>query len=177
MRKLASGVLLWLLLVVSFAGQTSEWKRYRNTSGNFSVMFPGEVKEGPGMNLGGSDEMHSVVALKSPAVYTISYITMARTLRVTEADFESYKRGVFEKLPKCEPTGGGSASPAIEGYIGHSYRGVFETPNNRINIVVNLYWGKHHAFNVGAMFPVGAVEPSEEIKKFLGSFALIDPAK
>jgi hypothetical protein len=175
MRKLASGALLWLLLAVSFAGQTGEWKKYKNTLGNFTILFPGEPQEDPIKSSSGP-QFHTVLAQKLPGVYSVIYTTTDRALPVDEANFQSFKRSYFERLPKCVPTGDGPPSAVAEGYIGHSYRGIFETPNNRINIVVNLYWGKHHTFAVNAMFPVGEAEPAAA-KKFMESFAVIDSAK
>lgn len=45
MRRLVSGFWIVLLLVSPFAGQTAEWQKYRNTDGNFTVLFPGEPKD------------------------------------------------------------------------------------------------------------------------------------
>ena len=177
MRRLASGFLLCLLLAIPFAGQTNEWKRYKNTDGNFSVLFPGESREGPGEALRDGLEVHSVLVQASPAVYLVTYGIYHSAQPVDDANFQMYKRAYFERLPKCEPSGGAPASPAIAGYIGRSYRGTFETPNNKVNIVVNLYWGKRHSFAVQAMFPSSEVEPAAKVKKFLESFAIIDPAK
>jgi len=45
MRKLLSGVLILLLAAGPLAAQTSEWRRYKNTNGNFTVLFPGEPED------------------------------------------------------------------------------------------------------------------------------------
>jgi len=177
MRRLVPGFWLILLLAIPFAGQMNEWKRYKNTDGNFSVLFPGEPKEGPSKDAHSGIQVHTVLVQASPAVYMITYGMIPGAQPVDDATFLMYKRSFFEKLPKCEPSGGGPASPAVAGYIGRSYRGTFETPNNKINIVVNLYWGKHRSFAVQAMFPSSEIEPAAKIKTFLESFAVIDPAK
>jgi hypothetical protein len=45
MRRFVSGFWIVLLLATPFAGQTDEWKIYRSTDGNFTVLFPGEPKD------------------------------------------------------------------------------------------------------------------------------------
>src|SRR6266571_7415044 len=45
MRKLLSGVLILLLAAGPLVAQTNEWKRYKNTDGNFSVLFPGQPED------------------------------------------------------------------------------------------------------------------------------------
>jgi len=88
-----------------------------------------------------------------------------------------FKNAVFKELPKCEAGAEQPASPAVEGYIGRSYRLSCDMPNTRMAIVGNLYWGKHYAFAVMTMFPASAAEATSTEKKFFDSFAVIDPAK
>jgi hypothetical protein len=164
-----------LLLASPFAGQTAEWQKYKNADGNFTVLFPAQPSEGPTKDVD-AVSIHSVRAQQSNAVYSVVYTTMVDAQPVDEATFQAYKHAFFEQFPKSELDPNVAAAPAVEGYIGHAYRGIFEAGETRIKLVVNLYWGKHHSFAV-MVFSRGAVEPSAEIKRFVESFAVIDPAK
>lgn len=176
MRKVLSGILMLLLAAGTLTAQTNEWKQYKNTNGNFTVLFPGEPTDTVNKTADGS-QSHTLLAKESPAVYTVIYTVMTSEQPVDDATFQAFRNGVFKELPKCETSSEQTASPAIKGYIGHAYRLNCEMPNARIIIVGNLYWGKRYAYAVMAMFPANVEEPAAATKKLVESFAVIDPAK
>lgn len=176
MRKLLSGVLILLLAAGPLAAQTSEWKRYKNTNGNFTVLFPGEPNDSVNQAESGV-ESHTLMAREASAFYTVVYTTMTNAQTVDEATFQVFKNAVFKELPKCETGPEQPVSPVLQGYIGHSYRLNCDMPKARVTIVGNLYWGKHYAFAVMTMFPASAAEPESGEKKFSESFAVIDAAR
>lgn len=181
MRRLLSG--LWIVLLLGIvlllasplAGQTDEWKKFKNTDGNFTVLFPGEPQDT--VNNGGSGlTSHTLQALRKPAFYMIVWTSFDSLQAVNDTNFEGFRKGFLSKLPKCEIGAERPASPALQGYIGQGYRLNCEVQQKKIVITGNLYWGKHYCFAVMAMFPTDVPEPAE-VKSFTESFALIDPAK
>ena len=176
MRKLLSSVLMLLLAAGPLAAQTSEWKRYKNTDGNFTVLFPGEPQDTANKNEEGM-QAHTLLAREGSALYTVVYTQMTSEQKVDDATYQSFKRGVFQELPKCEAGAEQPVSPVLEGYIGHAYRLSCDMPNTKVTIVGNLYWGKHRSFAVMTMFPASAAEPTATAKKFSESFAVIDAAR
>jgi hypothetical protein len=172
--KSAPVFLFVLLLAAPFTGQTNEWTKYKNADGNFMALFPGEPKTGP-VSTGG-DTAHTIVTVKAPAVYTVIYTRPKKNQVVNDAAFEAFKSGFFEVYPKNEISAEGAALPAFANYIGHSYRSSFEMNNVRVKFLANLYLGKHQTFAVMVSFPASEAEPAEA-KKFMESFALIDPDK
>jgi hypothetical protein len=94
---------------------------------------------------------------------------------VDDANYNSFKDGVFKALPTCQVGPEQPASRVVEGYIGHAYRLGCTAQGIELTLTGNLYWGKHHAYAVMAMFPAGIAEPPS-VKAFVQSFALIDPA-
>lgn len=176
MRKLLSSILMLLLAAGLLAAQTSEWKRYKNTNGNFTVLFPGEPTDTVNKTEEGA-QSHTLLAKEGAALYTVVYTVMTSEQKVDDATYQAFKTGVFKELPKCETGAEQPVSPVLEGYIGYSYRLNCDMPNTRVTIVGNLYWGKHYAFAVMAMFPASAAEPTAATKKLVESFAVIDRAK
>lgn len=175
MRNVVRISCLFLLVTCSFAGQTDAWKQYKNADGNFRVLFPGEPqdsvnKAGPGL------QSHTLMAQQNPAFYTVVYTIMENEQSVDNDTFEVFKSSVFKELPKCTVGQDKPASPLVEGYIGHFYQLNCALQNVQLTMRGNLYWGKHHAYAVMAMFPAGVTEPGE-VKTFMESFSLIDPAK
>lgn len=175
MRNPARGILLLLLLASPFAGQADEWKKYKNTDGNFSVLFPGEPQDSVNKSDAGL-QSHTLMAQDKPAFYTVVYTNMDNEQPVDDANFEIFKNAVFKALPKCEVGTDQPASPVVDGYIGHVYRLSCAMPNVQLTMTGNLYWGKHHAYAVMAMFPATVNEPAT-VKTFVESFSVIDPAK
>ena len=175
MRSVVSGFLFLLLLSSPFTGQTTEWKRYKNTDGSFTVLFPGDPESSISKNDNGA-QSHTLTARENPVMYMVVYTTHASLQPVNEATYQDFKNAFFKELPKCEGGAEEPASPAVEGYIGHWYRLNCEIASNKIRVAGNLYWGEHNAFAVVAVFPVSVAEPAG-VKKFVESFAVIDRAK
>lgn len=165
-----------MLLASAFQGQTAEWKRYKNSDGNFTVLFPGEPKDSVNKAESGM-QTHTLLAQESGAVYTVIYTNMASEQVVNDASFEVFKNAVFKELPKCETSAAQPAAPGVAGYIGHWYQLSCDMPNTQVKVVGNLYWGKHYAYAVMVMFAAGVAEPAAAEKQFVESFAVIDPAK
>ncbi|MGZ4876318.1 MAG: hypothetical protein ACXV5R_14200 [Candidatus Angelobacter sp.] len=176
MRRFLSGLGLLLLLVSALQGQTAEWKSYRNSNGNFAVLFPGEPKDSVNQSESGV-QSHTLLAQENAVVYTVIYTTMASEQVVDEATFEVFKNAVFKELSKCEAGAAKPAAPGIGGYIGHWYRLSCDMPNTKVTVVGNLYWGRHYAYAVMVMFAAGVAEPEAAEKRFVESFAVIDTAK
>ena len=175
MRRAVSGLLILLLLSSPFTGQTAEWKSYKNTDGNFSVLFPGTPADSVNKT-DGEIRSHTLLAMDKPVVYTVVYTTMSSAQTVDDATYQVFKKSVFKELPNCEGSAEGPPAPAIEGYIGHWYRLGCNVSGTGITIAGNLYWGKHYAFAVMVMFPTNGPDPAE-IRRFVDSFAVLDPAK
>jgi hypothetical protein len=176
MRNLLSVVLILSLAAGPLAAQTSEWKTYKNTSGNFTVLFPGEPADSINKTEGDM-QSHTLLAREGSAVYTVVYTVMTNAQTVNEATFQAFKEGVFKELPKCEAGAEQPVSPALASYIGHAYRLSCDMPNAKVTIVGNLYWGKHYSFAVMTMFRGDTAEPTSTEKKFVDSFKVIDAAK
>lgn len=176
MRKLLSSALILLLAVGPLAAQTGEWKRYKNTNGNFTILFPGEPQDTVNKTEEGL-QSHTLLARGDNAFYTVVYTVMTNEQKVDDATYQIFKEGVFKELPKCEGGAEQQVSPALKGYIGHAYRLSCDMPSAKVIVVGNLYWGKHYAFAVMTMFPASAAEPTATEKNFAESFALIDAAR
>jgi len=176
MRSLLSVVLILSLAAAPLAAQTREWKRYKNADGNFTALFPGEPADSVNKTEAGA-QSHTLLAQESGAVYTVVYTLMSSEQTVDEATFQVFKNAVFKELPKCEAGAEQPASPAVEGYIGRSYRLSCDVQNTKVTVIGNLYWGKHYAFAVMTIFPASVAEVTSTEKKFFDSFAVIDPAK
>jgi hypothetical protein len=173
MRALALRVSLLLCLAAPIAGQTDEWKRYKNVDGNFSVLFPTEPTDTVNKGEEGVHS-HTLLSMVRPNAYTVVYTTMTKEQTVNDATFEVFKNAVFKELPKCTMVTDGIVSPAIHGYIGHWYRLSCDM-GSTVTIVGNLYWGRHYAYAVMAMFTTPSDPPT--IKKFTDSFAVTDTSK
>jgi hypothetical protein len=176
MRRLVSGFWLIVLLASPFAGQTAEWQKYKNAHGNFTVLFPGEPNDSVNQTDDANIQSHTLSARQGTAIYMVVYATMAKAQLVDDANFEIFKNAVFHELPKCEVGSDQPASPIVQGFIGRRYRLNCDLPQTKKTIAGNLYWGKHSSYAVMAMFPADAAEPAE-VKKFVDSFAVIDPDK
>jgi len=152
MRKLLSGTLILLLAAAPLAAQTGEWKRYKNTDGNFTVLFPGEPQDTVNKAEEGI-QSHTLLAREDKAFYTVVYTVMTAEQKVDDATYRAFKDGVFKELPKCESGAEQPVSPVLQGYVGHGYRLSCDMPNAKVTIVGNLYWGKHYAFAVMTNVP------------------------
>ena len=168
------GILLFL--TVSFAGQTGDWKTYKNTDGNFTALFPGDPQDSVNAASGSGISSHTLMVQTKAGIYTVVYTTMEAAQTVDDATYETFKNAVFHELPKCDVDTERPPAPAIQGYIGHWYQLSCAMPSTKVAIKGNLYWGKHYAYAVMVMHAVSGGEP-EGTEKFLDSFAVIGAAK
>jgi hypothetical protein len=175
MRRAASGLLILLLLSSPFTGQTAEWKTHKNTDGNFSVLFPGTPTDTVNKT-DGEIRSHTLLVMDKPVVYMVVYTAMSSEQPVNEAIYQVFKNSMFKILSNCEASTEGPPAPAIDGYIGHWYRLGCDVSGSKVTVAGNLYWGKHYAFAVMVMFPTNGPDPAG-IRKFIDSFAILDPAK
>lgn len=175
MRRALSCSLLAIVVVVPFSGQTDQWKQYKDTTGNFTVMFPGDPKDS--VNQNDKDiQSHTLLAVDGQYYYTVIYTAMNSDQKVDHETYEVFKNAVFKELPNCEVGQDGEAAPPVAGYVGRWYHLNCATAPNKISIVGNLYWGKRYAYAVMVMFPTTANAPPAT-SKFLKSFAVLDQGK
>jgi hypothetical protein len=171
-------LLCWFVVVlvtVPFLAQTDTWKRHKNPTGNFTVLFPADPQD----SVNKSDqeiESHTLLAIEKPFYYMVIYTTMASDQTVDDATYQVFKNAVFQQLPACQVGNDRPAQPALKGYIGRRYRLKCDTKPNNVNIIGNIYWGKRYAYAVLLMFPDGASEPPTTAK-FLDSFAVLQPGQ
>lgn len=171
MRRALSCSLLAILLALPFSGQTAQWKEHKDTTGNFTAMFPGDPKDS--VNQNDKDiESHTLLAIDAPFYYTVIYTAMKTDQKVDNETYEVFKNAVFKELPSCEVGKDGAAAPPVAGYVGRWYHLNCATAPNKITIVGNLYWGRRYAYAVMVMFPATQTEPPTTTK-FLNSFAVL----
>jgi hypothetical protein len=175
MRSWLTCTLLLVGVAVPFAGQTNEWHRYNNQAGNFSVLMPIEPQDSPNGDQA-EQVSHTVQAISGSIGYTVVYVISNAEQPVDEATFNIYRDAFLKGLPNCERITEDAASPAVQGYIGHWYRMSCNVSGQKLSFVGNLYWGKHYAYAVLAMFPTESSDPATA-KKFTSSFAVLDPSK
>jgi hypothetical protein len=173
MRALAFRVLLLLCLASLTAGQTDEWKRYKNAEGNFSVLFPTEPTDTKNKSEEGI-QSHTLLATVRPNLYSVVYTTMTQEQTVNDSTYETFKNAVFKELPKCSVISDKTGSRPIQGYISHEYRLSCEM-GVTVTIVGNLYWGRHYSYAVMVMFTTPSDPPT--INKFTDSFEITDTSK
>lgn len=169
MRKLLLRSCLLFLLTLSLAGQTSNWKKYDNKDGNFTVWFPGEPQD----SLNGDQsavKSHTLLARDGRAIFTVIYTVHSDPQVVDDATYQVFKKAVFKELPKCETEAEQAPAPAINGYIGHWYKLNCDMPG-KVFVEGNLYWGRNYAYAVMAMYP-GSVERPPMEQQFLESFSV-----
>jgi hypothetical protein len=167
---------LLFFLALSLAGQTSDWKAYKNVPGNFSMMFPVEPQDSVNKTGDESIESHNLMAQTSSGVYLVTYAAMTNLQPVNDATYQVYKNAVLKELPTCAVDSEQAANPAIQGYIGHLYKMTCNISGAKVSAEGNLYWGKHYAYAVMVMYQAAVARP-EGAKKFLESFSVIDLQK
>jgi hypothetical protein len=173
MRATFLRLMLFAFAATSVAAQSINWREYKNPAGNFSVQMPAEPKD---TKNGASDEAsHTVQAVVAGVGYTVVYSKLSVDEAVDDAHFKEYKEGTLDAA-KCTVANEAPATPVIPGFIGRHYRLDCAAGPQKLNFVGNMYVGKHYSYTVMAMFAASPVD-SPNVKKFVESFALIDPAK
>jgi hypothetical protein len=157
-----------LLLTSALIAQTENWIKYKNADGNFSVLLPKEPED---RITNDKPEMvtHVIMALDQGTMYSITFATMLDDQIVTEATYDIYRDAVFKGMSSCLIGDENPPTPALEGYVGHSYKLNCIKANKPMTMVGSLYWGKRHAYAVLVMFP-GDPPPDATLKAFLNSF-------
>lgn len=167
-------ILLCVFLAAPLAGQTDEWKKYKNEAGNFSVLLPGE----PTDNLNGEQSehvSHLIQLVSGPLSYSVVYVITKEEQPVDEDTFKVAHDSFFKSLSMCDVLSEDPPAPPVHGYVGRSYH-LNCTFKDKKSIFGNLYWGKHYFYIVMGFFPPGPSMPAE-IKKFTDSFAVLDASK
>jgi len=175
MRKALLCSCLVLLFAVPFAGQAQDWKKYSNSSGNFTVLFPADPQDSVNKK-GDGIESHTLLVQARPYVYTVIYTSMDEAQKVDDPTFQVFRDAVFKELPNCQVSQEKPPSPALSGYMGHWYRLACNMSGTNVVVLGNLYWGKHYAYAVMVMFAETASAPATT-QKFLDSFGVIDMTK
>ncbi|HZU33653.1 MAG TPA: hypothetical protein VFB79_21245 [Candidatus Angelobacter sp.] len=175
MRRLVFSFGIVVLLAGMLAGQSAEWKTHSNAEGNFTVQFPGDPKDTVNPT-DSSMKSHILQVQQSPVLYMVVWSFIDKEQSTDNKNYEDFKSGVFSKLPSCTVENEQAASPAFRQYVGRGYLLSCDYPKGKVKIKGNLYWGKHYSYALMTAFPANITE-SAEIKKFMESFTVLDPAK
>ena len=174
MRRLLLCTLLLVSVSVPFAGQADQWRRYKNEAGNFSAQMPGEPNES--VNGEGDKASHTIQAISGSIGYTVVYVANPAEQPVDEPTYKIYRDAFLKGLPQCELVREDPVSHPLAGYIGRWYRMNCNASGQKMTFTGNLYWGRHYAYAVLAMFSTAASDPSEGAK-FYNSFSVLDSSK
>lgn len=154
---------------------SANFNSYKNTAGNYSINFPGQPKESalpPAPNEVGS----LTQSTEAGVTFTVTYAYNQAVQTVDEATFNAFRDRFLQNLATCQVLSETAASPALANYQSKAYRLSCVLNGANKLIIGNLYWGEHYSY--GAL-TISLPSPSDPpaIRKFLDSFALIDPAK
>jgi len=174
MRSQLLCILGLICAALPLAAQSDQWHDYKNAGGNFSVLLPAEPQE----SSGGESALtsHTIQAISNSIGYTVVYVVIPAEQVVDEPKYKIYRDSFMKSLPNCDLITEAGPSVAQRGYVGHWYRMNCLVKGSNYTFVGNLYWGKHYAYAVMAMFPSTSTTPPSAAK-FTDSFAVIDPAK
>jgi|SRR5579864_2338008 len=174
MRYWVLALFLLTCLVAPFAGQNDQWQRYRNEGGNFSVMILGDPKES--VNGEGAQASHTIQSISGTVGYTVVYVANPVEQKVDDATFKVYRDAFLQGLPQCTLAKEDASSHPLSGYIGRWYRMNCDIGSQKMSFIGNLYWGRHYAYAVLAMFSTASADPPEA-GKFYNSFSVLDGSK
>ncbi|HEY6249031.1 MAG TPA: hypothetical protein VI685_03665 [Candidatus Angelobacter sp.] len=174
MRYWVLALFLLTCLAAPFAGQTDQWQRYRNDGGNFSVLVAGQPNES--VSGEGAQASHTIQAISGSIGYTIVYVVNPAEQPVDEPTFQIYRDAFLKGLPQCNLAKEDATSRPLTGYVGRWYRMDCDIGDKKMSFIGNLYWGKHYAYAVLAMFPSASSDPPEAAK-FYNSFSVLDASK
>ena len=175
MRITILRVALVLLAATSVAAQSLNWHEYKSPGGNFSVLMPSDPSDTANHDPEG--DSHTIQANDQSVGYNVFYVKFSRDQAVDDANFKTHRDAFLGDFPDCKLFDEQPATPAIGGFIGGSYRLNCELPGKKkTRNIGNLYLGKHYFYGVFALFVPESSE-SPDVKKFVDSFALIDPTR
>ena len=151
------------------------WILYSNPNGNFAARMPSAPKDT--INPTGSDQVsHTLQASADGNAYTVVYVHNQTEGTVDSATYTIFRDNFMKGMPTCQLITEGDPSPVVRGYVGHSYRLNCVFSGTKVTIIGDLYWGRHFAYAVMAVFPTATFDPPLA-KTFVDSFALVDPSK
>ena len=174
MRTTILRAALVLFAVSSVAAQSLNWLEYKNPGGNFSVLMPADPSDTANHDPEG--DSHTIQSTDHSVSYNIFYVKFSQEQTVTDANFKAHRDALFGNFPDCKLVSEQPVAPALNGFIGGSYRLSCEVPGAKTRHIGNLYLGKHYFYGVFALFVHPTVD-SPDVKRFVDSFALMDPAK
>jgi hypothetical protein len=167
-------VALVLFAVTSVAAQSLNWREYKSPGGNFSVLMPSDPSDTTNRDPEG--DSHTIQATDHSISYNIFYVKFSQDQAVNDANFKAHRDALLGNFPECKLFSEQAVAPALNGFIGGSYRLNCEVPGAKTRHIGNLYLGKHYFYGVFALFVPETAEPAT-VKNFIESFTLIDPAK
>lgn len=165
---------LVLLAAGSVAAQSLNWREYKNSGGNFSVLMPSDPSDTANHDPEG--DSHTVQATDHSVGYTIFYVKFSQDQAVNDANFKAHRDAFLANFADCTLFSEQTATPAISGFVGGSYRLNCKLPGAKTRNIGNLYLGKHYFYGVFALFVPESSEPPN-VEKFVDSFTVVDPAK
>ena len=174
MRYSVLAIFLLTCLASPFAGQTDQWHRYRNDGGNFSVLILGDPQDA--VNGEGPQASHTIQSISGGIGYTIVYVANPTEQPVDEPTFKIYRDAFLKGLPQCDMSKEDPVSHPLAGYVGRWYRMNCDISGKKMTFTGNLYWGKHYAYAVLAMFQTATTDPPQS-SKFYNSFSVLDSSK
>ncbi len=176
MRHVLVAALLFAGLTSPMAGQTEEWKTFKNEGGNFSVLLPTEAKE---TVAGGGDqgpESHTFMATSNSVSYVLVYVYTKPEQPATEEEFKIYRDSLMQNFAGCQIATEGAAAPPVPNHVGHFYTMNCDFKGVKMTVIGDLYWGKHYSYAVLSMYAAGGASPAGA-RKFTDSFAVLDASK
>jgi hypothetical protein len=174
MRITVLRVTFMLLAAISVAAQSLNWREYKNSGGNFSVLMPSDPSDTANHDPEG--DSHTIQATDHSVGYTVFYVKFSQDQAVSDANFKAHRDAFLGNFSDCQLFSEQAVAPAITGFIGGSYLLNCKLPGAKSRNIGNLYLGKHYFYGVFALFVPESSEPPN-VKKFVDSFTLIDPAK
>ena len=163
-----------LFLAMSLAAQSANWREYKNPGGNFSILMPSDPSDDANRDPAG--ESHTIQVTDDAVSYNVIYVKFKQDQTVNDGSFKARRDGFFGRFPNCKLFSELPAAPALNGFIGGSYRVDCEIPGAKSSHIGNLYLGKHYFYAVFALY-VPDPTKAPNAKKFVDSFALIDSTK
>jgi hypothetical protein len=171
MRNSLFHLVLIFFVAGSVAAQTADWRIFKYSAGNFSVLVPADPKDTPSAN---PDAMITVEASLNGIGYAVIYVhDAAQNFKVDEANARQFGAGII-KLQNCTVSTESPADPPVPALAGLHYRLACENSGAKFTYVGNIYIGKHYGYFVMGIFATAASDPPE-VKKFVDSFSILDP--
>ena len=168
-------LLFVLCLATSVAAQSLNWHEYKSPGGNFSVQMPSDPSDTANHDPEG--DSHTIQAIDHSVGYTVFYVKFSQEQTVNDANFKAHRDAFLGNFSDCKVFSEQAVAPAINGFIGGSYRLNCELPGKKkTRNIGNLYLGNHYFYAAFALFVPESSDPPG-VQKFVDSFTLIDPAK